>query len=60
MPTMKDVAEHAGVGVMTVSRVINNSGYTSEATREKVMAAVKSARLQPKAASQCNNKAGKL
>jgi LacI family transcriptional regulator len=36
MATIKDVAEKAGVSVMTVSRVINNSRYVSQETREKV------------------------
>jgi LacI family transcriptional regulator len=40
MPTIRDVAERAGVATMTVSRVINNSGYVSGATRTKVEAAI--------------------
>ena len=40
MPTIRDVAKLAGVASMTVSRVINNSGYVSEATRAKVEAAI--------------------
>jgi LacI family transcriptional regulator len=40
MPTIRDVAERAGVATMTVSRVINNSGYVSDATRIKVEAAI--------------------
>jgi LacI family transcriptional regulator len=40
MPNIRDVAQRAGVAPMTVSRVINNSGYVSAATREKVEAAV--------------------
>ena len=36
MPGIKDVARRAGVGVATVSRVINNSGYVSEETKDKI------------------------
>jgi LacI family transcriptional regulator len=41
MPTVLDVAKRAGVAPITVSRVINNSGYISQATRERVEAAVR-------------------
>lgn len=41
MPTVLDVAKVAGVAPITVSRVINNSGYISEVTREKVETAIK-------------------
>ena len=40
MTTIRDVAKRAGVSSMTVSRVINGSGYTSQATRTQVEAAV--------------------
>ncbi|MDX1413140.1 MAG: LacI family DNA-binding transcriptional regulator [Candidatus Promineifilaceae bacterium] len=40
MPTIRDVAKRAGVATMTVSRVINDSGYVSEATRAKVEEAI--------------------
>ena len=39
--TLSDVALEAGVTPMTVSRVINENGYVSEKTREKVLRAVK-------------------
>ena len=40
MATIHDVAKLAGVAPITVSRVINNSGYISDKTREKVQAAI--------------------
>jgi LacI family transcriptional regulator len=40
MTTVHDVAKEAGVSAITVSRVINNSGYISQATKEKVEKAV--------------------
>src|SRR5262245_44135061 len=40
MATIHDVAQRAGVSPITVSRVINNSGYASQETRERVVAAV--------------------
>ncbi len=36
MATIHDVAKLAGVAPITVSRVINNSGYVSNHVREKV------------------------
>src|ERR1700690_1868783 len=41
MPTVHDVAKRARVAPITVSRVINNSGYISESTRKRVEAAIK-------------------
>ncbi|MBO4982489.1 MAG: LacI family DNA-binding transcriptional regulator [Clostridia bacterium] len=38
--TIKDVAKYAGVGVGTVSRVINNAGSVGEKTRKKVLEAM--------------------
>jgi LacI family transcriptional regulator len=40
MTTIREVAKLAGVSPITVSRVINNSGYTSAETRQKVDLAV--------------------
>lgn len=40
MTTIRDVAKLAGVAPITVSRVVNNSGYVSQETRVKVETAV--------------------
>lgn len=40
MATIQDVAKHAHVGVATVSRVLNGTGYVREETREKVLSAI--------------------
>jgi LacI family transcriptional regulator len=40
MSTIRDVAKQAGVSPMTVSRVINRTGYTSHATQQRVEQAI--------------------
>jgi LacI family transcriptional regulator len=40
MPTIRDVAKRAGVAPITVSRVINNSGYVSQEKRDRVETAI--------------------
>jgi len=45
--TIYDVAEHAGVAISTVSRVLNNSQDVSDATREKVMKAIRELQFRP-------------
>ncbi len=47
MATIKDVAEVTGLSVTTVSRVLNNRGYISEETRNKVYEAMKQINYQP-------------
>jgi LacI family transcriptional regulator len=44
---MADVAREAGVSSMTVSRVINSKGDVSEATRERVLAAIERLDYRP-------------
>lgn len=46
-PTIYDVAEHAGVAISTVSRVLNNSKDVSDATRKSVLAAIKELKFRP-------------
>ena len=41
MATLKDVAKASGLTVGTVSRVLNNRGYISDKTREKVYQVMK-------------------
>ena len=45
--TIKDVAEKAGVSQMTVSRVLNNKPLVSEATRDRVRAAMRELNYRP-------------
>ncbi|QKS70166.1 LacI family DNA-binding transcriptional regulator [Paenalkalicoccus suaedae] len=40
MVTINDIAKRAGVSRTTVSRVINNSGYVSEASKRRIMTAI--------------------
>ena len=40
MPTLKEVAERAGVSTATVSKVLSNTPYFSEETRARVMEAI--------------------
>lgn len=47
MVTIADVAKRAGVSVMTVSRVINNSAHVSEKTRQRVLQAVEELAYRP-------------
>ena len=45
--TMRDVAQKAEVSIKTVSRVVNNQGEISEATRQKVTAAINELGYRP-------------
>jgi DNA-binding LacI/PurR family transcriptional regulator len=46
-PTIKDVAKLAGVGVGTVSRVLNGSTQVTEDTRQKVLSAIETLNFRP-------------
>ena len=60
-PTIKDVAKHAGVGIGTVSRVINNEKAVGEKTRVKVLASMKALNYAPnKMASQLRKNKTKI
>lgn len=50
--TIRDVAKLAGVGLGTVSRVINNSPSVSEATRDRVQNAIATLNFVPNPAAQ--------
>jgi LacI family transcriptional regulator len=52
MPTIYDVAERAGVAPATVSRVINRSGYVSDATRRRVEKAIEDLNYAPNRLAQ--------
>ena len=52
--TIKDVAKHAGVGIGTVSRVINNEKAVGEETRKKVIESMNTLNYSP------NNMASQL
>ena len=52
MTTIRQVAKLAGVAPITVSRVINNAGYISAETRQKVEAAVSQLGYVPNTLSQ--------
>lgn len=51
-PTIKDVARLAGVGVGTVSRVLNGSSQVRAETRERVLAAIKELGFEPNLAAR--------
>ncbi len=35
MPNIREIAKRAGVGIATVSRYINNTGYVSDDAKQK-------------------------
>ena len=48
-PTIADVARECGVGSMTVSRVVNDTGRVSSTRRTKVMMAIQDLQYRPNA-----------
>lgn len=52
MPTLEDVARKAGVSTATVSKVLSNTPYFTEATRAKVMRAVEETGYMPNLAAR--------
>ena len=56
MTTQKDVAAKAGVTVTTVSRVINDRGYISEKTRNKVYQVMDELNYRPNAVARSLSK----
>jgi LacI family transcriptional regulator len=51
-PTIKDVAARAGVSRQTVSRVINDKGEVSSATRDRVLVVIEEMGYRPNAAAR--------
>lgn len=60
MASIRDVAIKAGVGIGTVSRALNGSGYISEETKQKIMQAVEELNYKPNELAQnlFHNKSG--
>ena len=52
MANMKDVARLAGVGMGTVSRVLNESGYVSASVRKRVRSAMEQLNYTPNCTAQ--------
>lgn len=50
--TIRDVAEHAGFSVSTVSHVLNGTRFVERSTREKVLRAIENLRYRPNILAQ--------
>ncbi|WNV87054.1 LacI family DNA-binding transcriptional regulator [Umezawaea sp. Da 62-37] len=51
-PKLRDVAEHAGVSVRTVSNVVNDFRYVAPSTRERVQASIDALGYRPNMAAR--------
>jgi LacI family transcriptional regulator len=47
MPTIREIAQEAGVSIATVSRVINKKGQVNESTKEKVQKVIEELKYKP-------------
>ena len=54
--TITDVAKKSGVSLATVSRVLNNSGYVKDETRERVLNVIKDTNYSPSAIARSLSK----
>lgn len=54
--TINDIAKIADVSSTTVSRVLNNSGYVKEETRQKVLNVIKEMNYTPSAIARSLSK----
>lgn len=52
MPTIKDVARHAGVSITTVSRILNNQPYVAEELRQRVLKSIDELGYRPSRVAQ--------
>lgn len=52
MVTIKEVAQHAGVSIRTVSRVLNDNPHVAAKTREKVLKVIDDLEFRPNAAAR--------
>jgi LacI family transcriptional regulator len=52
LPTIADVAQLAGVGAITVSRVVNGNGYVADEKRRRVKAAIQKLGYRPNQAAR--------
>lgn len=52
MVTIKEVAQHAGVSIRTVSRVLNDNAHVAAKTRERVLKVIDEFEFRPSAAAR--------